>query len=169
MVATIGVHVYTGANAATESSTQTGISFLSIDSALTTLSDRTSNPVVVGTNSFSKALRLKVEASPANGVTNFLFWTDGTGQANVGLRLKAAQGTGGATPGTGGVTNTATALASDTDAYAATAAAKVTWDSASYVTLNNVTKAIILQLQPTGAATPGNWTQETLNYSYDET
>lgn len=169
MVATINVHVYTGASAGTESSAQTGISFLSIDSALTTLGDRTSNPVVVGTNSFVKALRLKLTAAPANGVTNFLFWTDGAGQANVGLRAKAAQGTGGATPGTGGVTNTATAMTGDTDAYAATSGAKVQWDSASYSTINHVTKILYLQLQPTGSATPGNWTQETISYSYDET
>lgn len=169
MAATVTVNVYTGASAATESAAVTGIDFISADNATNSLGNRTSNPVVVGTNSFSKSIRLKFTVAPANGVTNFLFWTDGAGQANVGLRAKYAQGTGGATPGTGGVTNSATALTADSDAYAATSGAKATWDSAAYTTINHVTKALILQLQPTGAATPGNWTQETLNYSYDET
>ncbi len=169
MAATVTVNVYTGASGVTESASVTGIDFISADNATNSSGNRTSNPVVVGTNSFSKQIRLKITGVPSNGVTNFLVWTDGSGQANVGLRLKAAQGTGGATPGTGGVTNSATALSGDTDAYAATSGAKVQWDSASYVTLNNVTKYILLQLQPTGSATPGNWTQEVINYSYDET
>lgn len=169
MAATVTVNVYTGTNAATESAAVTGIDFISADNATNSLGNRTTFPVTVGTNSFSKAVRLKITVAPSNGITNVLFWTDGTGQANVGLRAKLAQGTGGATPGTGGVTNTATALTSDADAYTYTSGAKGTWDAASYVTVNNVTKALILQLQPTGAATPGNWTQETLSYSYDET
>lgn len=169
MAATISLRVYTGASAGTESAAQTGISFLSIDSAATDGATRAANPVAAGTNSFVKFLRLKVDAAPANAVTNFLWWTDGTGQANVALRAKEQVGTGGATPGTGGVTPSATALASDIDAYTRTSAAKGTWDSASYSTLNNVTKGLQLQLQPAAGAAAGPWTQETINYSYDET
>jgi hypothetical protein len=169
MVATVTVNVYTGASGVTESAAVTGIDFISADNATNTLGNRTANPVVVGTNSFSKQIRLKATVAPANGITNFLVWTDGAGTANVGLRLKAAQGTGGATPGTGGVTNSATALSADTDAYAATSGAKVQWDASAYTAINNVTKYILLQLQPTGAATPGNWPQEVISYSYDET
>ena len=169
MVATIDLHVYTGVNAGTESATVTGIDLISADNATNSSGNRTTNPVTAGTNSFEKHLRLKLGVAPANAVTNFLFWTDGAGTANVGLRAKAAVGTGGATPGTGDTTPTATTMTGDTDAYAATSGAKVQWDAASYSTLNNVTKALLLQLQPTGSATPGNWTQETINYSYDET
>lgn len=169
MPATISVRVYTGANAATESAAQTGISFLSIDSAATDATTRANNPVAAGTNSFVKNLRLKLDVAPANAVTNFLWWTDGTGQANVALRAKEQVGTGGATPGTGGVTPSATALAADIDAYTRTSGAKGTWDTASYSTLNNVTKSLQLQLQPAAGATAGPWTQETINYQYDET
>lgn len=169
MAATVTVNVYTGANAATESVAVTGIDFISADNATNTLGNRTANPVTVGTNSFSKSIRAKITVAPANGVTNFLFWTDGTGQTNVGLVALLAQGVGGATPGTGGVTNTATALTAPVNAYTLTSGAKGVWDSVSYVTVGNVTKAIILQLQPTVSAVAGNWTQETLNYSYDET
>lgn len=169
MVATVGVFVYTGASATTESgSAQTGIDLISADNATNTSGNRSSNPVVAGTNSFEKHLRLKLTVAPAVSVGNVKFWTDGSGMANVGLRLKAAIGTGGATPGTGDTAPTATTMSGDTDAYAATSGAKVTWDAGTYSTLNNVTKAILLQLQPTGAAAPGAWTQETLNYSYDE-
>lgn len=169
MVAVLTVRVMTGSSAGTQSASVTGIDFISADNATNSSGNRTSNPVVVGTNSFEKHLRLAVDTSPANGVTNFLFWTDGSGTANVGLRAKAAIGTGGSTPGTGDTTPTATTMTGDTDAYAATSGAKVQWDASSYVTITNVTKALLLQLQPTGSANPGNWTQETINYSYDET
>lgn len=169
MPATISVRVYTGANAATESAAQTGISFMSIDSAATDATTRANNPVAAGTNSFDKSLRLKLDVAPANAVTNFLWWTDGAGQANVGLRALEAQGTGGASPGTGGVTPSATALAGSIDAYTRTSGAKGTWDAASYSTINHVTKALRLQLQPAAGAAAGPWTQETINYQYDET
>jgi len=168
MAAVLTPRVYTGASAGTESAAQTGISFLSTDSAATDATTRQNNPVVAGTASFEKHVRLKVDTSPAVSVTNFKFWTDGAGQANVNLRAKLAVGTGGATPGTGDTTPTATAMTGDVDAYTYTSGAKGTWDAASYVTQNHVTKAALLQLQPTGSASPGAWTQETLNYSYDE-
>lgn len=168
MAATVGVFVYTGASAATESTVQTGISFLSIDSSATDTTTRQNNPVVAGTTSFEKHIRLKATVAPAVSWGNTKFWTDGTGQANVGLRAKLAVGTGGATPGTGDSTPTATAMTGDADGYTYTSGAKGTWDTATYSAINTVSKALLLQLSPTGAASPGAWTQETLNYSYDE-
>ncbi len=172
MVATIGLFVYSGTNAATESSSAvTGISFFGTTATaadLNTLGARQADPITVGSNSVDKQIRAKITVVPANAVTNFKFWTDGSGTANVGLRAKVV-GTGGATPGTGGVTPATTTLTGDADAYTYTSGSKLTWDSASYSALNNVTKALQLQLQPTGSATAGNWPQETLNYSYDET
>jgi hypothetical protein len=168
MVATVGVFVYTGVSAATESTVQTGISFLSIDSNATDATTRGNNPVLAGTTSFEKHLRLKATVAPAVSWGNVKFWTDGTGMVNVGLRAKVAVGTGGATPGTGDTAPTATAMTGDVDAYTLTSAAKGTWDAATYAAINTVSKALLLQLSPTGAASPGVWTQETLNYSYDE-
>lgn len=172
MVATLGLFVYSGTNGATESAAAvTGISFFGSTGTaadLNTLGARQADPIPVGSNSVDKQVRLKITVAPANAVTNFKFWTDGAGTANVGLRAKVI-GTGGATPGTGGATPATTTLTSDHDAYADTSGAKLTWDSASYSTSGNVTKALQLQLQPTGAATAGNWPQETLNFSYDET
>lgn len=168
MAATVGVFVYTGTNAATESSVQTGISFLSIDSDATDATTRQNNPVVAGTVSYTKHLRLKATVAPAVSWGNVKFWTDGSGTANVGLRAKLAQGTGGATPGTGGTTPYNTAMTGDADAYSYTSGSKGTWDSATYSAINTVSKEMQLQLSPTGAASPGAWPQETLNYSYDE-
>lgn len=169
MPATVELRVYTGTNAATESAAVTGVDFIAADNATNSLANRQAFPITVGTNSFEKHLRLKWTVAPANALTNFKFWTDGAGQANVGLRAKLAVGTGGASPGTGDTTPTATAMASDVDAYTLTSGAKGTWDSASYSTVNHVSKALLLQLQPTASATQGNWTQETLSFSYDET
>lgn len=168
MVAALSLRVYTSTSAATESSAQTGIDLESADNATNSLGNRQSNPVTVGTNSYEKHLRLKIDTAPANAVTNFLWWTDGSGTANVGFRAKEAVGTGGATPGTGDTTPSTTTMTSDIDAYTRVSGAKGTWDSTSYSTLNNVTKALLLQLQPTASADPGNWS-ETINYSYDET
>lgn len=168
MAATIGVFVYTGVTASTESTVQTGISFLSIDSSATDVTTRQNNPVVAGTVSFEKHIRLKATVAPAVSWGAVKFWTDGAGSANVGLRAKLSVGTGGATPGTGDLAPVSTAMTGDTDAYAATAGAKAVWDAATYAAINTVSKALVLQLSPTGAAAPGAWTQEVLNYSYDE-
>lgn len=168
MPATVGVFVYTGASAATESTVQTGISFLAIDSAATDVTTRQNNPVLAGTTSFEKHIRLKATVAPAVNWGNVKFWTDGAGMANVGLRAKLSVGTGGASPGTADTTPTATAMTGDVDAYTYTSGAKGTWDAATYTAINTVSKAALLQLSPTGAAAPGAWTQETLNYSYDE-
>lgn len=169
MAATVTLRVYTGTNAATESAAVTGIDFISADNATNTLGNRQANPVTVGTNSFSKHLRLKIDSGIINSIGNLKFWTDGTGQSNVGLRAKLSVGTGGASPGTGDTTPSATTLTGDVDAYTLTSGSKGTWDAASYTTNTHVSKALVLQLQPTGAAAAGNWTQETFNYSYDET
>lgn len=168
MPASLSVRVYTSTNAATESTAQTGISFLSIDSAATDSTTRQNNPVQAGSASYEKHLRLKIDTAPAVSVSNFKWWTDGSGTANVALRAKEGVGTGGATPGTGDTTPSATAMSSDIDAYTRTSGSKGTWDSASYSTINHVTKALLLQLQPNASATPGAWTQETINFSYDE-
>lgn len=169
MVASLTVRVMTGASAGTQSAAVTGIDFISADNATNSLANRTTNPVTVGTNSFEKHIRLAVDTSPANGVTNFKFWGDGVTITNVAQRAKLGVGTGGATPGTADTTPVATAMTGDVDATTLTAAAKGTWDTTSYVTATNVTKAVILQIQPNASATPGNLAQKTWNYSYDET
>jgi hypothetical protein len=168
MAASLSVRVYTGTNAATESAAVTGISFLSIDSAANDVTTRQNNPVQAGTASFEKHIRLKIDTAPAVSVSNFKWWTDGSGTTNVALRAKEQVGTGGASPGSGDTTPTNTPMTGDIDAYTRTSSAKGTWDSGSYSTAGHVTKALILQLQPNASASPGAWPQETINFSYDE-
>jgi hypothetical protein len=169
MVATLTPRVYTGSSSATESAAVTGIDWISVDNATNTSANRASNPIPVGTNSFEKHLRLKIDTAPATSVAAFKFWMSTSAVTNVALRVKLAIGTGGASPGTGDSTPTATTMTSDADAYGYTSGAKGDWDTASYSTINSVTKALLLQLQPNGSAAPGDIAQQTMNYQYDET
>lgn len=175
MAATVGVYVYTGTNGATENATSGAIAFLSISSHLSDASTRQNNPVVAGTYSYSKHLRLKATAAPAVSWGNVKFWTDGTGPldsasgATITLMAKLAQGTGGATPGTGGTEPYNTAMTGGSNAMTTyTSGSKGTWDAATYGSINTVSKEMQLQLQPAAGAAPGAMGQETLNYSYDE-
>jgi len=162
MVASLSVRVYTGADAGTESSAVTGIDFISADNATNSLGNRQANPITVGTNSYEKWLALKVDTAPANAVTNFLIWGDGAVQSSTTLTFTGAYITG-TTP-----VATASSIANTTFTNF-TAGNKATWDSASLTATNATTKYSVFQLQVGATASPGNWTQETINYSYDET
>lgn len=162
MAATITLRVYTGANAATESGSVTGIDLESADNATNSLGNRQSNPITVGTNSYEKWLKLKVDAAPANAVTNFLIWGDGAVQTSTTLNWTGAYVTG-ATPVTTSSTKANTTFTNFTSGN------KGTWDSASYSATNATTKYAVFQLVVDSTCGPGNWTQETINYSWDET
>lgn len=167
MVATLSLRVYTGTGATTQSSAVNGIAFFGspTDSAASDLASRQASPIVVGSNSMEKHLRLRIDVAPNTSVGPFRFYTDGSGTTNVGLKYRAA-GTGGASAA-GDATPVATAM-TGTDAYTATAASPFTWDSVTYATVGHVTKALVLQLQPTASATPGAWPQEVLYLVFDE-
>lgn len=162
MPASLSVRVYTGTNAATQSSAVTGIDFISADNATNSLANRQANPITVGTNSYEKWLKLYVDTAPANGVTNFKIWGSGSVDTSTTLNFTAAYVTG-TTP-----TN-ATSTIANTTFTNFTSGNKATWDSASYTATGATTKYAVFQLQVGGTAGPGNWTQQTINFSYDET
>ena len=162
MAASLSVRVYTAAAAGTESAVVTGIDFVSIDNATNSLGNRTANPITVGTNSYEKWLKLKVDTAPANGVTNFKIWGDGAVMTSTTLNFTAAYVTG-TTP------TTAASTIANTTFTNFTAGNKATWDSTSYTATNATTKYTVFQLVVDSTAGPGNWTQETINFSYDET
>lgn len=162
MAATLTLRVYTGSAAGTESSSVTGIDFESADNATNSLANRQANPITVGTNSYEKWLKLKVDAAPANAVTNFKIWGDGAVQTSTTLTFTGAYVTG-TTP----VTTASTIANANFTTY--TSGNKATWDSASYSATNATTKYSVFQLQVDATCGPGNWTQETISYSYDET
>lgn len=162
MAATLSVRVYTGASAGTESAAQTGIDLESADNATNSLANRQANPINVGTQSYEKWLKLKVDAAPANGVTNFKVWGDGAVQTSTTL-FATGQYVTGAAP----VATVSTKANATFSAY--TSGNKMTWDTNSYSATNATTQYLIFQLAVDATCGPGNWTQETINYSYDET
>lgn len=162
MVAALSLRVYTGSAAATQSSAVTGIDFISADNATNTLANRQANPITVGTNSYEKWVRLYIDTAPANGVTNFKLWGDGAVQTSTTLMV-----TGNYTTGVTPVATTSTVANANYTTY--TAGNKMTWDATSYLTIGSYTKYAVFQLQIASDCGPGNWTQETISYSYDET
>ena len=162
MVATLGVHVYTGAAAGTESGVVTGIDLISADNATNSLGNRQANPITVGTNSFEKWVKLKISVFPANDVSNFQIWGDGGVDTSTTFNFTGQRITG--------VTPVATASAiADVDFTTFTAGNKAAWDTNSYTATNDTTQYAVFQLVVAASANPGNWTQETISFSYDET
>lgn len=167
MVAALSLHVYTSTNAATESSTVTGIDLISADNPTNSLANRQANPITVGTASYEKWLKLKIDTAPANGVTNFKIWGDGAVAASSTLYFTCAYITG-TTPTNG----TSTIAATNFNGY--TAGNKAVWDSASYSATAATTKYAVFQLAIGADSNPGYWGSvatgaETVSYSYDET
>ena len=161
MAASLSLRVYTSTGP-TESAVVTGADLISADNATNTLGNRQANPITVGTNSYEKWLKLKVDTAPANGVTNFKIWGDGAVMTSTTLKFTAAfvtyqQGT------------TASSTIANTTFTNFTSGNKATWDAAAYTATNATTKFTVFQLQVDATAAAGNWTQETVSYSYDET
>lgn len=141
----------------------TGVDMISADNATNSLGNRQANPITVGTNSYEKWLRLKITATPANYVQSFKAWFNSTVDTSTTLNFTGAyvtyqQGT------------TATSTIANALATTYTSGNKAVWDVAQYTAaqLNAYTKYLVMQLQVAATAGPGNWTQQTVNYSYDE-
>lgn len=162
MAAVIQISVQTGAAAGAATDGVTGIDLESADNATNTLANRQANPITVGSNSYEKWVRLKVATAPANGVTNFKVWGDGAVDASTTLRFTAAFVT--YQQGTTGLSTIA-----NTTFTNFTAGNKATWDATSYSATGSYTKYCVFQLQTDATAGPGNWSQETVSFSYDET
>lgn len=162
MAATIVVSVSTGAGP-TVTDAVSGVDLVSADNPTNSLANRQANPITVGTSSYEKWIRLKVTATPANYVQSFKVWFAASVDASTTLWMTAAwvtyqQGT------------TAASAIANVDATTHTSGNKAVWDNAQYTAgqLNAYTKYLVLQLEVGSDAGPGNWTQQTVNYSYDE-
>lgn len=162
MAASLSVRVYTGSAAGTESAVVTGIDLESADNATNTLANRQANPINVGSQSYEKWLKLKLDTAPANGVTNFKIWGDGAVMTSTTLFWTGQKITG-TTP-----VNSVSTIA-NTNFNNFTSGNKGTWDTNSYSATNATTQFSLFQLAVDSTAGPGNWTQETVSYSYDET
>lgn len=163
MVATLQVSVQNGAAAGSATDNVAGIDFVSADNALNTIGNRQQYPVSVGTRSYEKWVRLKVATPAANYVANFKIWGDGGVDASTTLYFTA----GYATYQQG--TNAASTIANVAFTNV-TSLVKATWDTTTYWATNtgSYTKYAVFQLSVNADCNPGNWTQETISYSYDE-
>lgn len=162
MVASLSLRVQTGSSPGTKSSAVTGVDLISADNATNSLANRQANPLTVGTRSYEKYLRLEIDTAPANAVSNFLVWGDGSVAANTTLYFKGEVASY-ATP-TNATSSVATEDFTDYDS-----GNKAQWDDGSYDTIGDLTEYIVFQLAVGGPASPGNWPTETVSYSYDET
>jgi hypothetical protein len=163
MAASLSLRVYTGAGP-TESAAKTGIDLISADNDENSLANRQANPITVATRSYEKWTRLKIDTAPANGVTNFKIWLGGDGTISVSTTLFFTANYATYQQGT-----TAASTIANTAMTNFTAGNKATWDTASYSATGSITRAAIFQLAVAADAQPGNWSQETVSYSYDET
>jgi hypothetical protein len=141
----------------------TGIDLESADNALNTLANRQANPITVGTNSYEKWIRLKVTVTPANYVKSFQVWFNSTVDTSTTLFFTGMYVTY-------QVGTTATSTIAQAVATTYTAGNKALWDTTTYTASQTgvYTKYLALQLAVGATAGPGNWTQQTVNYSYDE-
>lgn len=162
MAATLVVSVSTAAGP-TVTDSVTGVDLESADNATNTLANRQANPISVGNNSYEKWIRLKITATPANYVQSFKVWFNSTVDTSTTLNFTGAfvtyqQGT------------TATSTIANAVATTFTSGNKAVWDNAQYTAgqTGSYTKYLALQLAVAATAGPGNWTQQTVNYSYDE-
>lgn len=164
MTAVLTLRVYTGAGA-TESASVSGIDLISADNATNSLANRQANPITVGTNSYEKYVALRIDTAPSNYVQNFKIWGDGATMTNTTLMWKGEV----ASASYAQPVNTTSTVAT-TNFTTCTAGSKCTWDTTQYdnTSQDQHTKFSVFQLQVAANAAPGNWTQETVYYSYDE-
>jgi len=159
MAATLVLRVSTGSTP--DVATVTGIDLISADNSTNSLANRQANPITVGTNSYEKWVRLMITATPANYVQSFKVWFNSTVDTSTTLNFTGAyvayqEGT------------TAVSTIANVNATTYDSGNKAVWDDTSYTNTNDVTKHLVMQLAVGSDASPGNWTQQTVNYSYDE-
>lgn len=168
MTATLSVRVYTGSSPGSKSQAQTGIDLESADNSTNTLANRQTNPVTIPTGansafSYEKFCVLQVDGAPSNFVQNFKTWSaqGGTGGAGTGVTIEDEPA----------VTSYTTPVSTERAGAApmpTTSGAADTWDSTQYSSVGQVTKFAVLQLTVLSTASPGNMSQATISFSYDE-
>lgn len=160
MAATITIHVYTGASGGTVSGSVTGIDLISADNASNTLANRVANPISACSSSYEKYISACITAPPTNNVSNFQLWGDEA--VMTGTCLLYGFTTQASLPGA------TTSSVATIDFTTAASTAKAAWDTASYAATGCAIQFAVFQLRAFTAASAGNWTQETIYYSYDE-
>jgi len=132
---------------------------ISADNATNSPANRTANPITAGENSYEKFCQLYVDTAPDNYVENFEAWGDGGVQANTTLVCKVTASY---------TTPVTTAMSGSSNWTSYTSGGKLTWHAGQLTAQDAVTNYLVFQLQTTVSAAAGDWTQEIVNYSYDE-
>jgi hypothetical protein len=162
MAASLQLSVRTGSGAGAFTDGVSGVDMISADNALNSLANRQANPITVGGYSYEKWLALKVVTAPANSTSGFKIWGDGAVAASstlwfTGNYATYQQGT------------TAASTIANTSFTNFTSGNKANWDTGTYSMTGSYTKYSVWQLQIGADSNPGNWTTETVSYSFDET
>lgn len=160
MAATVTIRVNTGTNAATQSGAVSGIDLISADNATNSPANRSANPITAGEKSYEKWLTARVDVAPDNYVNNFQAWGDGAVQSSTALYVGKTNS--GVTPTNGD----STVATNDWTNYTSTS--QFAWHATNMTGIGSVTDFLVFQLDVNADAAAGNWTQETINYSYDE-
>jgi len=160
MAATVTIRVYTGASAAVESAAVSGVDLISADNATNSLPNRQAYPITAGDQSYEKWVKARVDAAPDNYVNNFQLWGDGAVQSSTTLYVgKTASGV---TP-----TNSDSSVATNNWTSYLTGS-RFAWHATNMTGIGSTTDYAVFQLDVDSDAAAGNWTQETINYSFDE-
>ena len=164
MVATVSLHVWNSSPLADSGAIVGGIDLISADNADYDAANRASHPITVGQNSYEKWIRAHITVDPDNWIGHFKIWGDGGVDAGTTLRYGS----------TGmGVEPTASAsVVAVTDFTTAVVGTKGSWDATvrdlADLAISPYSTFLVLQLQTSVAAAPGDFTTETMNYEYQE-
>jgi len=163
MAATVDIHVNTGASAGSESSavTASGFDLMSADNATNSTANRAAYPITANSQSYEKWITAKVTTAPDNAVDNFQLWGDGAVTSSTDLYVGVTAT--GVTPTSGN----STPATNDWATY--TSGNKFAWHATDMTGAGSLTDFAVFQLDVDADAAAGNWTQEVINYSYDET
>jgi hypothetical protein len=160
MAATVTIRVTTGSGGSAQSAAVTGIDLISVDNPDNSAANRAANPITAGTSSFEKWIRARVDVAPDNQVNNFQLWGDGGVQSSTTLFV--GKNSANTTP----VSSDSTVATNDWTTYVV--GTKFAWHATNMTGVASVSDHAVFQLDVDGTATAGNWTQETINYSFDE-
>lgn len=166
MSASLSIRVQTTTSPGSMSPAQTGVDLISADNSTNTLANRQSNPITIPSGassafSYEKWVKLAVDVAPANAVTNFKAWC-AQSAPETGVTLAAD-------PAVVSYTTPVSTSRTTAATMPTTSGAAFQWDAASYSSIAQVTKYLVLQLVVLSTAGPGNVPQMTVSYSYDET
>jgi hypothetical protein len=150
VVAALSTRVYTGTNAGTESSAQTGITLVDADAL-------SGGPVLPGTVSYERWLRLRVDSAPTTGVTNF--YVQNTGALPTGVSLKFGVTDDPATP-----KNTVSLIAT----MDLTSGRRFIFDTNVYTATGEHSRYLVIQEVVAIGASSGAISQQHLQFGFQE-